>query len=125
MAKTIKVTVKMMQGLNYQYGAHLVLSESKFFGSEGKPITMYIVKDCYREKDGRFQDDELFRSTSLIYICYFMRELMFSMRGEDVPPIEGELAEKWEYMRERRGVEKSVKFMKEKYGHELQDSIDR
>lgn len=125
MAKTIKTTVKMMAGLNHLYGCHLTLSESKFFGTEGQPITMYIIKDCYKEKDGKFVDDELFRSASLIYTCYFMRELMFAMKGEELPPLEGEIAEKWSQMREKRNVEKSVEFMKEKYGHKLQVGDDR
>lgn len=120
MAKTIKITVKMMAGLNHMYGCHLTLSENKFFGTEGQPITMYIVKDCYREKDGHFIDDELFRSASLIYTCYFMRELMFAMKGEEAPPIEGDIAEKWAHIREKRNVDKSIQLMKEKYGDELQ-----
>lgn len=116
MAKPLRTAETIVDALNLTYHTHIVISKSKFFGAEGRPIIMYIVKDCYKEKSGHFQDDELFRSTSAIYICFFMRDLLYSMQGKEIPPDSDEgVGIGWQEQKKRKNPQVAIDFIKEKY----------
>lgn len=84
MASPISKAEKIAQGINYLFGAHIVVSCNKFFGREGYLVKMWIVKDSYY--DGHtWVDEELFRTTSGAYACLFCRDLLYTLQGRELP----------------------------------------
>lgn len=110
MASPISIAEKLCTAMNMKYGTHIVINTNKFFGKEDMVVKMHVVKDVYGR--GRaFVDEELFRSASSIYICLFMRDLMYSFEGRDIP--EGD--EGWEHQKETKPVAQSIDYMRKKY----------
>lgn len=100
-----------MQGMSYQYGTHLVLNTKKFYNEYDKPITMYSVCDSYKDAEG-WHNDELFKSASLYCIMFFLRDLMFSFRGEEIPETDDV---KYINLKAKHDVEGVIEKYKEKY----------
>lgn len=89
MASPISLAEKIAQAINFQFGAHIVLSCNKFFGKEGYLVKMWIVKDSFY--DGHtYVDEELFRTTSGNYACLFCRDLLFYLQGKGLPAPENQ-----------------------------------
>lgn len=89
MAKPIYTAKNLVKAIDFQYRAHVVIATNEFFGKEGTPVTMYVVKESFY--DGHtWVDEELFRSTSAIYVLLFCRDLLFALQGKEIPPPEPE-----------------------------------
>ena len=117
MARTpITIARTIANAMNNQYDTHLVINQTNFFGGEGKLVKMYVVKDAYHF-GGKYSDKELFRTSSGVYTCLFMRDLLYTFQGK-------ELAEETNIgylnVKNKRNAEASIEYMKEKY---LQDDV--
>ncbi len=77
------------RAMNQLFGTHIVINTSQFYGGEGKLVRMYVVKDSYYYK-GKYSDEEIFKSASGIYVCLFMRDLLYSFQGKEIPPKDNE-----------------------------------
>lgn len=79
----------MANAMNRLYGTHIVINVSQFFGGEGKLVRMYAVKDAFNYH-GQYSNKELFCSASGIYVCLFMRDLLYTFQGKEVPDEDNE-----------------------------------
>lgn len=78
----ISLARTMVNAMNNMYGTHLVINTSSFYGGEGKLVRMYTVKDAYNY-NGEYSNKEIFCSASGIYVCLFMRDLLYTFQGKD------------------------------------------
>lgn len=125
MANLIKTALRLTDAVNRQYGAHILISSSKFFGDNGRPVTVFVVEDSYKPENGRIVRDELFRSSSGAYVCFFLRDLLYTLEGKEIPPDEeGGIHTGWVNIKKKKDIYKSIEFIKEKYVDKLPDCGD-
>jgi hypothetical protein len=126
MANLIKTALRLTDAVNRQYGAHILISSSKFFGDNGRPVTVFVVEDSYKPSNGgRIVRDELFRSSSGAYVCFFLRDLLYTLEGKEIPPDEvGGIHTGWVNIKKKKDIYKSIEFIKEKYVDKLPDCGD-
>lgn len=103
---------KMMAYLNYQYGMHLVHDHVKFYGDDGRPMTVHFIRDSYKGKEGKFSN-EVYRSSSLIFLCFFLKDCMDYMVGKELSE---SVDENYAWQRVNRGILVKLKDLKGMYG---------
>lgn len=112
MAKTpITIARTLVNAMNRLYGTHLVINTSSFHGDKGKIIRMYTVKDAYNSGGG-YSNKELFCSASGVYVCLFMRDMLYSFQGKEIPPDDNE---GYQNVLARKNGLASIDYMKEVY----------
>lgn len=112
MAKTPITTARTIaNAMNIMYKTHIVINTSQFYGGEGKLVRMYIVKDSYYYK-GKYSDKELFKTASGVYTCLFMRDLLYTFQGREIPR---ETNEGYLNVLERKNGRASIEYMKGVY----------
>lgn len=80
--KTIK---KLQQALIYE-GEIIVINTSQFWSTDKhKTVTRYHIKKQVFEEGGKSSMVELFSSCSQIQVTFFLRDLLFEKRGEEIP----------------------------------------
>ena len=110
MAQPLKLSDRICRALNVTYGTNVVVDAQKFIGKEGTTVTMHVVKDA-RGRGVFGHSKELFRSGSAIYTCLYMRDLLYSFQGRELPTDD----EGWERMKEYRKTDESIAWMLNKY----------
>lgn len=70
------------RAMNQLYHTHIVINTSQFYGGEGKLVRMYVVKDAFYY-GGQYSDKQIFKSASGIYVCLFMRDLLYAFQGRE------------------------------------------
>lgn len=103
---------KMMGYLNHEYGMHLVHDHIKFYGDDGRPMTVHFIRDSYKGKDGKFSN-EIYRSSSLVFLCFFLKDAMDYMAGRELME---DVDENYAWQRENRGIIVKLKELKQAYG---------
>lgn len=84
MASPLTISKNIIRAIDLSFGAHVVIAVNEFFGKEGYPVKMYIVKDSFY--DGHtWVEQQLFKSTSSSYVTLFCRDLLFSLQGKNMP----------------------------------------
>lgn len=78
----ISLARTMVNAMNTLYHTHIVINTSSFYGGEGKLVRMYTVKDAFKY-NGSYSNRELFCSASGIYVCLFMRDLLYTFQGRE------------------------------------------
>lgn len=111
MKKTMDTAIKLAQAMSHLYGTHLVINTRKFYGHGDIPVTMYSVRDSYRDDSG-WHDEELFKTTSMFQVTFFLRDLFFAFKGEEAEPIDDE---RWQNARAKADVDKVISDYKELY----------
>ena len=116
----INTALRLANGMGYKYGTHIVINTKKFYVPEfDTPITMYSVRDTFKSRDGTYEDVELFKTTSMIQVVLFMRDLFYGLSGQEIPVSDDE---KWNKARAKNDVDTVIEQMKVKYrADELQD----
>ena len=87
MAKPINTAKKLATAINMEYGAHIVINRNEFFAREEfRTVHLYSVRDAWSGNDTeKYRNDELFRTASGIYVCLFMRDMLWTFQGRTVP----------------------------------------
>lgn len=118
--KPLMTAKKIAKGLNCEFGAHIVINTSDFYSERGNRETgtpnlvrMYVIRDCYYSSDGTYVNEELFKSASAIYTLLYMRDLLYKMRGQELPPDDADPG--WTATRLKKGAFSSFDYMVEKY----------
>ena len=119
MASPVGTALKIADALNYTYGCHVVVNNKSFFGKEQRPVKMYIVEDSwYDVNTGAWQDEQLFRTASGVYCCLYLRDLLFSFQGKELPVGDP----KWDAMRENKDIYRSIDYMLTNYAEDIIDA---
>lgn len=105
------------RAMNNLYGTHIVINTTNFYGGEGKLVRMYVVKDSYKYNGG-YSNKELFCSASGIYTCLFMRDLLYSFQGREVPEEENE---GYINVKAKKNAEGAIEYMKSVYSRRDED----
>lgn len=79
----ITIARTIANALNMTFGTHVVINQNSFY-KNGRPIKVYLVKDSYYEPlpFRKYYDKELYRTSSPVYICLFMRDLLWAFQGK-------------------------------------------
>lgn len=107
----ISVANTIARAMNRTYDTHIVINTTNFYGGEGKLVRMYTVKDAFKYNGG-YSNKELFCSASGIYTCLFMRDLLYTFQGKDVPHEDNE---GYNNVRERKNADASIQYMVDTY----------
>lgn len=102
----------LCSAINQNFKSHVVISINEFFGGEGRQVRVYVVRDAYYN-NGTYDDKELFKSAALVYVILYLRDLLYTLQGRDVP--EDLDNEGWQKMKLKRMTADTLKYMKEKY----------
>lgn len=115
MSSPVGTALKIADALNYMYGCHVVVNNKSFFGKEQRPVKMYIVQDSWYDQDtGAWRDEILFKSASGVYACLFLRDLLFSFQGKELPNEDN----RYQNIRDSKDVYRSIDFMLANYKQE-------
>ena len=89
---------KLQTALNMK-GLRLMYSTTQFYSAkQNRPITIYHIKQAeYDDEREKFVNQELFNSTSQIQIVLFLRDLLYTIEGRELPTDN----EKWNAIRDR------------------------
>lgn len=105
------IALKLMTGMGYRYGTHLVMNTKKFYNEKEQPITMYSICDSYKNAEG-WHNEELFKAASIFQVVFFLRDLYMAFQGIDAEPIDDE---RWQRVRAKNDVDEVIRKYKEKY----------
>lgn len=77
---------KLQQALNMR-GLRIMYSTSQFYSEQqNRPVTIYHIKQAvWDEEKGKFQNMELFKSTSQVQVVLYLRDLWYDINGKEVP----------------------------------------
>lgn len=103
---------KMMLFLNKTYGMHLVHDHVKFYGDDNRPMTVHFIRDSYKGKEGKYSN-EVYRSSSLVFVVFFLKDLMDYMAGRE---LKADIDENYAWQRENRGIIVKLEELKKGYG---------
>lgn len=98
MASNSVMIHKLQTALNMK-GLRLMYSTTQFYSAkQNRPITIYHIKQAeYDDEREKFVNQELFNSTSQIQIVLFLRDLLYTIEGRELPTDN----EKWNAIRDR------------------------
>lgn len=102
----------MMGFLNHEYGMHLVHDSVKFYGDDGRPMTVHFIRDSYKGKDGKYSV-EVYRSSSLVFLCFFLKDCMDYMAGRELTE---DVDENYAWQRVNRGIMIKLRDLRGMYG---------
>ena len=120
MARTpITIARTIATAMNIEYGTHIVINTSQFYGGDGKLVRMYVVKDAYHY-GGKWSDKELFKTASGVYVCLFMRDMLYSFQGKEVE----ETNAGYLNVKAKKNGEGSIEYMKGAYLDDKSESGD-
>ena len=82
--KTIK---KLQLGIKFKHGVVLTLARNEWYSPKmDMIINDYIVKQLVKnEETGRSNYVEIFKSTSKIQQCLFLRDFFYWLEGKEIP----------------------------------------
>lgn len=106
---------KIARGINYEYGSHICINVSEFYGTRGETpnlVRMYVVREAYCGDGGIFVNKELYKSGSAINVLFFMIDLLHRLKNEELT----DNNERWIAERERKGAVAMMDFIVENYG---------
>lgn len=107
--KPIQLALTMSTALNFKYHCHTVVNTKKFHDEKAERlVTLYSVSDSFRTKDGEYITKKLYQTTSSVYLCYFLQELLYAFDGKEV---ESEFKEGYYKSRSGKGADDSIKYM--------------
>ena len=82
--KPIALAMTMCQAINFKYGCHVVVNTRRFYrASDNRMVNLYILNDSFVTKDGQYITQKLYMTSSSVYICYFLQELMCAFDGRE------------------------------------------
>lgn len=113
---------KLANGINHQYGTHLVINVNEFYGDGGNLVRMYEVKDSFYSPTKGSVNKSLFKSASGVYTVLFMRDLMLKIQGQDLPPDEEDPG--WAATREKKGAIQAFDYVLENYVYDVVEVDD-
>jgi len=93
----LKTSKKLMQALNAN-GCKLTFNVKEFMGVEGKPVKYYSVCAAeWNENRHKYDSRELYSTTSLLRIVFYLRDMWYSLNGWDLPTDQ----KQWNELREK------------------------
>jgi len=114
--KPIIVAQNIVKAMNSSFGTHVVINMTQFYDGDNKLAKVYHVKDIYRMNGTMdFVDHELFRSSSGVYICLFVRDLLYALQGKEIPHEENE---GYNNVCVKRDANSGIKYMLDMYRRE-------
>ena len=109
----ITIARTIANALNMTFKTHVVINQSNFF-KNGHQIKMYTIKDSYYDEIPfrKYFDKELFKTSSGVYACLFMRDLLYAFQQKKVEdnPNEGYL-----HVFSEKNLQKSIDYMLDRY----------
>jgi len=77
---------RLQRALNSR-GYNILYSTSQFYSKDqNRPITQYIIKQAtYDAEKDKMVNTELFKSFSQIQILLYLRDLWYSVNGQEIP----------------------------------------
>lgn len=77
---------KLQTALNVK-GCRILYNTTQFYSEElQRPITLHCIKQSTLNKEsGRKVNVELFKSSSMIQVVLFLRDLLFKIEGKEIP----------------------------------------
>ena len=86
MASNTTMIRKLQTAINV-HGGRIMYSTSQFYSKQqDRPVTIYTVKEAVYDKEkDKYQNVELYSSTSQIQIVLFLRDYWFTMNGWELP----------------------------------------
>ena len=81
----LRTSKKLVSALNTR-DYKLTISTKQFIGTEGRPHTMYSVNNALWDDEKRkYKNHEIYRSTSLVRIVLYLRDMWFRENGWELP----------------------------------------
>lgn len=88
MTTNLNKTIKKLQlGIKYKHGVILTMAKNEWYSSKmDMTINDYIVKQAVvNPETGRTTYVEIFKSTSKIQQCLFLRDYFYWLEGKEIP----------------------------------------
>ena len=79
--------IRKLQTAINTHGGKIMYSTSQFYSKQqDRPVTIYHLKEAvYDDETDKYQNVEIFKSTSQLQIVLFLRDYWFEMNGWEVP----------------------------------------
>ena len=76
---------KLQNAIN-QNGGRILYEKSQFFSEDQhRPVTIYRISQALITPEGKHKKEKLFESTSMIQIVLFLRDVWYTIQGEEIP----------------------------------------
>ena len=93
---------KLQNAIN-QRGGRVLYEKTQFFSDEqNRPVTIYRVSQAL--PGFKFKKEKLFESTSMIQIVLYLRDLWYTMNGQELPTDN----EMWEDVKKTKHIDYSL-----------------
>lgn len=79
----ITIARTIANALNMTFHTHVVINTTQYFKNK-QNIRLYVIKDSYYGEIPfrKYFDKELFKTSSGVYACLFMRDLLWAFQGK-------------------------------------------
>ena len=95
---------KLIQALNSR-GHNLLYAKKQFMGKEGMPHNLFeLSRGCWNKEKGKYDTISIYKTTSLIRMVLFLRDMWFTENGQDLPTDN----EMWNQIREQIKLSQEV-----------------
>lgn len=92
---------KLITALNTK-GFDLLYNKKQFMGKEGQPHNLYVLsKAVWDSEKGKYGSKDIYKTTSTIRMCLFLRDMWFTANGQELP-MDNEM---WNDIREKIRLE--------------------
>ena len=106
-----KQMIHKLQNAINQHGGRILYEKTQFFSKDEKrPVSIYrISQSVPNEFGGRDKKEKLFETTSMIQIVLYLRDVWYSISGQEIPTDN----EMWEAIKETKNIDYSNIFIGE------------
>lgn len=129
MSRSFQTMIKNLQkALNTQYDMRLLYNRHQWYSNDkDTPITSHIIKQAQWDEDRqRNQNIELFSSTSPLQIVFFLRDLLYELRGDPIPEPTPQWAEaKEKYYSKSTSINHMIKYYNQNKEGEQNNGNDK
>jgi len=100
MADLNRAVLKLIQALN-THNYQLLYHKKQFMGKEGMPHNLFVLsKAVWDEDKGKYGQVEVYKTTSLIRMVLYLRDMWSLEQGEELPQDN----EVWNQIRKKEGL---------------------
>ena len=95
---------KLQNAIN-QNGGRILYEKTQFFSEDqNRPVTIYRISQATITDTGKHKKEKLFESTSMIQIVLFLRDVWYTIQGEEIPTDN----EMWEAVKANKHIDYSL-----------------
>lgn len=86
MPKSNRTMIHNLQNAINQHGGRILYEKTQFFSdTEHRPVTIYRISQSTESITGKHSKIKLFESTSMIQIVFYLRDVWYTISGQELP----------------------------------------